>query len=239
MSNEVKISRRLFSAGAVSLSALTLAGCVRPPAQIPMAKILPSGSSYASQYAQNSENARRVAMMYGSVPDEQFPVPAVNLQHISPAFYRARVEYQTNEPVGAIIVNTNTFYAYLVEENGMAMRYGVGLGRAGFAWSGRATMTWKRKWPKWTPPANMIKRQPELEIYSAANGGMAPGLDNPLGARALYIFKNGRDTLYRLHGTGDAWSIGRAVSSGCVRFLNQDIIDLYDRVKDGAPILVV
>jgi len=177
--------------------------------------------------------------MYGPVPNEQFPVPAVNLQHISPAFYRARVEYQTNEPVGAIIVNTSTFYTYLVEENGMAMRYGVGLGRHGFAWSGRATMTWKRKWPKWTPPANMIKRQPELEIYSAANGGMAPGLDNPLGARALYIFKNGRDTLYRLHGTGDAWSIGRAVSSGCVRFLNQDIIDLYERVKDGAPILVV
>jgi len=246
MSKDIKFSRRIFSSGAVSLGALALAGCVRPPVRrqaLSTYSLEPNQyapTQYApNQYAPMSENALRIARIYGPIPDERFPVPAVNLEHISPAFYRARVQYQTDEPVGSIIVNTNTFYTYLVEENGMAMRYGVGLGRAGFAWSGRATMTWKRKWPRWTPPTNMIARQPELEIYSAANGGMAPGLDNPLGARALYIFKDGRDTLYRLHGTGDAWSIGRAVSSGCVRFLNQDIIDLYDRVQDGAPILVI
>ena len=116
------------------------------------------------------------------------------------------------------------------------MRYGVGLGRQGFEWSGRARIAWKRPWPTWTPPAEMIERQPELEEY---RHGMEPGLDNPLGARALYIFEGNVDTLYRLHGTNEVWSIGKAVSSGCVRLLNQDAIDLYDRVASGSPILVV
>ncbi len=119
------------------------------------------------------------------------------------------------------------------------MRYGVGLGRAGFEWSGRGKIQWKQRWPKWTPPSEMIARQPELEKYSAENGGMPPGLANPLGARALYIFEDGQDTLYRVHGSPEASSIGRAVSSGCVRLLNQDIIDLYDRVPSGSPIVVV
>jgi lipoprotein-anchoring transpeptidase ErfK/SrfK len=113
-----------------------------------------------------------------------------------------------------------------------------GSDETGFAWSGRAIVQWKQKWPKWTPPAEMIARQPELEPYSAANGGMAPGLDNPLGARALYIFQNGEDTLYRLHGSPEYKSIGKAVSSGCVRLINQDICDLYDRVPTRTPILV-
>ncbi|RVN88417.1 L,D-transpeptidase, partial [Sinorhizobium meliloti] len=120
-----------------------------------------------------------------------------------------------------------------------AMRYGVGLGREGFAWSGRGLIQWKQKWPKWTPPNEMIARQPVLAKYSADNGGMPPGLDNPLGSRALYIFQNGQDTLYRVHGTPEWQSIGKAVSSGCVRMVNQDVIDLYDRVRNKAPILVI
>ena len=116
--------------------------------------------------------------------------------------------------------------------------HGVGLGRAGFEWSGRAVVQWKQAWPKWTPPDDMIRRQPELVKYSAANGGMAPGLDNPLGARALYIFQNGEDTLYRLHGSPEWWSIGKSVSSGCVRLLNQDIMDLYNRAEVGAKVIV-
>ncbi len=119
------------------------------------------------------------------------------------------------------------------------LRYGVGLGREGFAWSGRGVIQWKAKWPRWTPPDSMIARQPKLAKYSASNGGMAPGIDNPLGARALYIFQNGQDTLYRVHGSPEWQSIGKAVSSGCVRMLNQDVIDLYDRVRGKAPILVV
>ncbi len=119
------------------------------------------------------------------------------------------------------------------------MRYGVGLGRQGFEWSGRANITWKQAWPKWTPPESMIERQPELEKYSAENGGKPPGLDNPLGARALYIFQDGVDTLYRIHGTPEYWTIGKAVSSGCVRMINQDVIDLYDRARTNVPILVI
>ena len=139
----------------------------------------------------------------------------------------------------ARLSGTEERFLYHVLGNDRAMRYGVGIGREGFAWSGRAIVQWKQKWPKWTPPEDMIARQPELERYSAANGGMPPGLDNPLGARALYIFQNGEDTLYRLHGSPEYRSIGKAVSSGCVRLINQDICDLYDRVPTRTPILVV
>jgi lipoprotein-anchoring transpeptidase ErfK/SrfK len=137
-----------------------------------------------------------------------------------------------------VVVDTSNHFLYLVRENGQAMRYGVGLGRAGFEWSGRALIQWKRKWPKWTPPAEMIAREPKLEKYSAANGGMQPGLMNPLGARALYIFQDGVDTLYRVHGSPEWNTIGKSVSSGCVRLMNQDIVDLYDRVPNKTPILV-
>ena len=113
---------------------------------------------------------------------------------------------------------------------------GVGIGRQGFTWSGRGTIQFKREWPTWTPPSEMIERQPELEEY---RNGMAPGLENPLGARALYIFQDGVDTLYRVHGSGEVASIGQAVSSGCVRLLHQDVIDLYNRVPVPSPIVVV
>lgn len=115
------------------------------------------------------------------------------------------------------------------------MRYGIGVGREGFQWSGTARVAMKREWPMWTPPAPMIRRQPELAKW---RGGMPPGLSNPLGARALYLFRNGRDTQYRLHGTPEWWSIGKEVSSGCIRLLNQDIIDLYNRTQVGAKVIV-
>ena len=128
---------------------------------------------------------------------------------------------------------------------GDALRYGVGLGREGFEWSGRGVIQWKQKWPRWFPPDEMIDRQPELEKYRARQipgtndweGKMEPGVINPLGARALYVFQDGKDTLYRLHGSPEWSSIGKSVSSGCVRLINQDIVDLYDRVPDGAPLV--
>ncbi|MEP3436837.1 MAG: L,D-transpeptidase [Hoeflea sp.] len=176
--------------------------------------------------------------MYGPKLDEQFPLPAIPYTEIDPAYLRQEVADPTGERPGTIVVSTSDRFLYLVRENGRAMRYGVGIGRQGFSWSGRAIVQWKQKWPKWTPPGEMIARQPELERWSAENGGMPPGLDNPLGARALYIFQNGEDTLYRLHGSPEYQSIGKAVSSGCVRLLNQDICDLYDRVPNRTPILV-
>jgi len=177
--------------------------------------------------------------MYGPKLDEPYPLPAIPYQEIDPAFLRQEVADPTGERPGTLVVDTGQRFLFLVRENGRAMRYGVGIGRDGFSWSGRAVVQWKQKWPTWTPPAEMIARQPELERYSAENGGMPAGLDNPLGARALYIFQNGEDTLYRLHGSPEYKSIGKAVSSGCVRLINQDVCDLYDRVPNRTPILVI
>ncbi|WP_436638675.1 L,D-transpeptidase [Microbaculum sp. FT89] len=217
------LSRRAFVVGTAGLAGVALAGCTNTVEQAEL-----DSPATISPYAR----------MYGPAPDEQFPLPAVDLTAVPEKYLRRQVDYETTETVGTVIVDTKNFYLYLVQENGKAMRYGVGIGREGFEWSGRARIAWKRAWPKWTPPNDMIARQPELEPYSAANGGMEPGLKNPLGARALYIFQGTRDTLYRLHGTSEEWSIGKAVSSGCVRLLNQDIIDLYDRVPIGSRILV-
>lgn len=222
-STDKTLSRRQVLAGTAALSGLALSGCVSSmPRQ---ANLVPQADLGPSVYS----------MMYGPLLEERFPVPGVDLSQVDQRYLRRQVDYDTRENVGTIIVDTNNFYLYHVQENGKAMRYGVGLGRAGFEWSGRANIAWKRPWPTWTPPADMIARQPELEPYRE---GMEPGLENPLGARALYIFQNNVDTLYRLHGTSEVWSIGRAVSSGCVRLLNQDVIDLYGRVANGSPILV-
>ena len=173
--------------------------------------------------------------LYAGVHGEAFEIPPVDMRLLQPGFRRQRVDYATIERPGTIIVDTAHRYLYLVAEDGKAMRYGIGIGRDGFTWSGRGEIRLKREWPTWTPPAEMIVRQPELEPY---RNGMAPGLENPLGARALYIFQDGRDTLYRVHGTDDPATIGLAVSSGCVRLMNQDVIDLYSRVPVGSAIVV-
>lgn len=223
------ISRRNFlglaAAGAASfsLSACTTTG----PAEVP-AGDAPAQTAYFGSYV----------TMYGPLYDEGYEIPAVPIERMDPRYLRQVVSDPTGERAGTIVVDTSQHFLYLVLGEGKAIRYGVGLGRAGFEWSGRANVQWKQKWPKWTPPADMIARQPELAKYSVDNGGMPPGLDNPLGARALYIFQNGEDTLYRLHGSPEWNSIGKSVSSGCVRLMNQDVIDLYDRVPGKAPILV-
>lgn len=154
---------------------------------------------------------------------------------VAPQYRRRRVSYATKEKPGTIIVDTSERYLYVVEENGKATRYGVGVGRAGFSWSGRARVGRKAEWPTWTPPPQMIRRQPELKKYA---GGMPGGKDNPLGARALYLYDGGRDTMYRLHGTNQPWSIGRAMSSGCIRMMNADVVHLYDRTPIGTRVVV-
>jgi lipoprotein-anchoring transpeptidase ErfK/SrfK len=176
--------------------------------------------------------------MYTSVFDEGFELPAIPVEKIDPRYLRQIVQDPTGEMPGTIVVDTQAHFLYLVRPYGEAIRYGVGLGRAGFEWSGRAIVQWKKKWPHWKVPGEMIARQPELAKYSVANGGMQPGLKNPLGARALYIFQNGEDTLYRIHGSPEWWTIGKSVSSGCVRMINQDVMDLYNRVPNKTPIVV-
>ncbi|MCX7304497.1 MAG: L,D-transpeptidase [Hyphomicrobiales bacterium] len=223
------LSRRGFlglaAGGAASLGLSACATVNTGPAYVDVPQDV--GASYGSY-----------ATMYGPVYDGGFEVPAVPIERMDPRYLRQVVPDPTGEPAGTIVVDTSQHFLYLVLGNGQAMRYGVGLGRAGFEWAGRANVQWKQKWPKWTPPDEMIARQPELAKYGVDNGGMPPGLENPLGARALYIFQDGQDTLYRLHGSPEWNSIGKSVSSGCVRLINQDIIDLYDRVPGKAPIVV-
>ncbi|HEX5933999.1 MAG TPA: L,D-transpeptidase [Pseudorhizobium sp.] len=178
-------------------------------------------------------------VIYGITNDGGHTLPAIPYSRIDSRFLRQEVSYETTEAPGTIVVDTRQHYLYLVQPGGKAIRYGVGLGKDGFAWSGRGTIQWKAKWPRWTPPGEMVERQPELRQFAAAQGGANPGLNNPLGARALYIFKDGKDTLYRVHGTPDWQSVGKATSSGCVRMLNQDVIDLYDRVPESASIVVI
>jgi len=176
---------------------------------------------------------------YGPVLDEGYAIPAVPVGVVPERYWRQRVPNPfPEERAGTIIIDTSTFYLHLVEEGGTAMRYGVGVGQQGFSWGGAAVVQYKRKWPTWKAPDDMVARNPDLAPYSVANGGMAPGLMNPLGARALYLFDNGEDTLYRIHGNPEAHSIGQAVSSGCIRLLNQDIIDLYERVPNRAKVIV-
>ncbi len=174
---------------------------------------------------------------YKARKDGGFNLPAIPVKKMKKQFLRQRVSYRTFEKAGTLIVDTKHRYLYLVEGGGKAMRYGIGVGKAGFEWSGQANVAWKQEWPKWTPPQEMIDRRPDLAKYGGENG-MKGGPKNPLGARALYIFQNGKDTLYRLHGSPQWASIGTAASSGCIRLINQDIIDLYSRVRNGAKIIV-
>ena len=177
--------------------------------------------------------------MYSALPDERFPIPEVDVSQVDEKWWRTDVDYPTTEKVGTVIVDTPHRYLYHVGSGGRATRYGIGVGREGFEWAGRGHIAYKREWPRWTPPDEMVARQPELEPYSIANGGMGPGLDNPLGSRALYIHEGNRDTIYRIHGNPEFSSIGRAVSSGCVRMINQDVIHLAANVRDGSAIVVI
>ncbi len=173
---------------------------------------------------------------YGPVSDGGFDVPAVDLEEIEPQFLRRVVPHDGLEPPGTIIVDVQARHLYFVEDGGRAIRYGVGVGREGMEWSGRAVVGRKAEWPRWIPTKDMIAREPEK--YRRWAGGMEGGLQNPIGARGLYLYQNGRDTYYRIHGTNEPWSIGTQVSSGCIRMINQDVMDLYGRVPVGAPVMV-
>ncbi len=172
---------------------------------------------------------------YGSKTDAGYRLPSIPIHKIPEKFRRQLIHYETKEKPGTIIVDTKNKFLYFVMDDNKAMRYGIGVGREGFEWSGTARIASKREWPVWTPPPAMIGRQPELAKY---RGGMPPGLNNPLGARALYLHNGRGDTGYRLHGSPEWWSIGQAMSSGCIRLMNQDIIDLYNRAEVGAKVIV-
>jgi lipoprotein-anchoring transpeptidase ErfK/SrfK len=146
-----------------------------------------------------------------------------------PKYEKQVVDYDGKERAGTVVVDTPNKFLYLVQGNGKAMRYGIGVGRPGFAWSGIKTISAKKEWPEWTPPAEMIARRPDLPRH------MEGGPQNPLGARAMYL----GSTLYRIHGSNEPWTIGTNVSSGCIRMRNEDVIDLYGRVNVGTRVVVI
>lgn len=175
---------------------------------------------------------------YGVTSDAGYSLPAIPIQKVKPQFHRQVVSYQTSERPGTIVVNTRERFLYYILSSDTAMRYGIGVGKQGFAWAGTAYVAWKQEWPTWHPPKEMAERKPEIAKY--VEGGMGPGLNNPLGARAMYLYnEKGQDTLFRLHGTPEWASIGTAASSGCIRLMNQDVIDLYKRVRPGRSTKVI
>ncbi len=179
-------------------------------------------------------NAAANAYFSGYQEDSGFQYRRTNFKKIDPVWHRQMVKYFSDEPPGTVVVDTNNHFLYWVWENNTALRYGVGVGREGFQWFGRARIDRKALWPRWVPPPEMLKRQPDLPRM--VEGGAA---NNPLGPRALYLYRDGSDLGYRLHGTLEPWSIGHDVSSGCVRMFPEDIVDLYQRCPKGTGVLVL
>src|SRR5580704_11554393 len=175
---------------------------------------------------------------YAAITTEPFPVPAIDLKRINAAYLRRTVNYASAEAPGTVIIDPAKRYLYYILGGGRAVRYGVGVGREGFGWNGEAYIRSKQEWPKWFPPADMRARQPELAKYAPPNG-MEGGPGNPLGARAMYLWQGNQDTYYRMHGTVEPWTIGSRVSSGCIRLINQDAIDLYVRTAINAKVIVL
>jgi len=173
---------------------------------------------------------------YAALDKEKFPLKALELEDVNPKFRRQQVAYRSDEPTGTIVVDVPNRYLYLVGSEGKALRYAIEVGREGFGWSGVATVDRKSEWPLWTPPAEMVARDPKVAPFAA---GMPGGPENPLGARALYLYQNGQDTLYRIHGGGHPTRLGKATSSGCIRLLDHDVIDLYGRVGTGTRTVVL
>ncbi|EYS94706.1 hypothetical protein H704_00903 [Bartonella bacilliformis Peru38] len=216
------LSRRIFLIAAP----LVLAGCLTPQSNV---------SRFPSQQAWYVPE--EVQALYGVVTNEPHFLPAIDLTTIHPKFWRQQVDYETTYPPGTLVIDTEKCFLYLIGENGKALRYGIGVGKEGLAFQGTGVIQYKRQWPSWRPTTAMMAREPER--YGHLGEGMPAGPDNPLGARALYLFQDGKDTLFRIHGSHETWSIGQAISSGCIRLLNQDIIDLYDRVPNGSHVVVL
>jgi lipoprotein-anchoring transpeptidase ErfK/SrfK len=152
------------------------------------------------------------------------------------AFKRQVVTFRTAEAPGTIIIDGNQHFLYLVQPGGQAIRYGIGVGRDGFGWAGKVRVGRMAEWPTWTPPAEMVARDANAAKWAA---GMPGGPDNPLGPRAMYLYEGDNDTIYRIHGTVEPWTIGLDVSSGCIRLNNDDVVDLYSQVKVGAKVIVL
>ncbi|MEZ5913404.1 MAG: L,D-transpeptidase [Paracoccaceae bacterium] len=215
------IRRALMLAASLAL----LAGCVQP-----------TTTATSAPETTNRKVPASVMARYAGSDEGPYHVATVDPNYLDERRYRVTVAYTGPEPAGTIVVDPYARVLYLVTGPQRAWRYGIAVGRAGKGFSGNATIQRKEEWPSWTPTARMVRTEPEL--YAAYAGGLPGGGANPLGARALYLYRGGRDTYYRIHGTNETYSIGRATSAGCIRLFNQDIIDLFERVPLGAHVKV-
>jgi lipoprotein-anchoring transpeptidase ErfK/SrfK len=234
------LTRRTVIAGASASAAAALAGCAssNPNPGIQTAALTapsppaPAGDIIEPDYHQ----------IYGEVKDLDFVVPTVNYSQVNSSFLRKNIAYATPEAAGTIVIDPANHYLYHVEGGGRATRYGVGVGREGFVWAGEATIHSKQEWPDWYPPKEMLDRRPELlkSMVDLQSGiGMHGGPANPLGARAMYLWQGNKDTYFRIHGTNEPWTIGLSQSSGCIRMINQDAMDLYQKTPIGTRVVVL
>lgn len=182
--------------------------------------------------AEQQANADYARWYVGKVPDGEYEIPQVDRSLLDADLQPQVVAYSGTQRPGTVIVDIDEKRLYHVLEGGRAKRYGVAVGRQGYSLTGVGTIGRKAKWPSWTPTANMVRMRPSMTRHAG------PGLANPLGARALYLYQGSRDTMFRIHGTNEPWSIGTSVSSGCIRMLNEDVLDLYDSVQVGSTVVV-
>ncbi len=217
---KMTLTRKLGALPA-ALALLALAACVDP-------SVSPSSSN--QPLPKPDEN------VYVASMDAGIQIPALPVEQIPESHRRQVVTFETDQPPGTIIINPKTRLLYFVTGKNKAIRYGISVGRAGFEWSGEAIVADKKPWPTWTPPKEMIARDPSLAKWERGQPG---GPTNPLGARAIYLTSGGKDYGYRIHGTPEWKSIGRNASSGCIRMINQDVIDLYNRLQGGEKVIVL
>ncbi len=227
----------------------SLAACVPDPSLMSAQNAEDAAKTAAAAQAAQAAEDKRLAdaarlnapmvdnsVIYAATMDGDFQIPAVPVSKVPAPLQRQMVDYAAPDAPGTIIIDPANKSLHLVTGPGRAVRYGIAVGKAGFEWSGEATITGRKTWPTWTPPKEMISRKPELAKWEEGQPG---GPTNPLGARALYLTTNGVDYGYRIHGTPEWNSIGRNASSGCIRMINQDVMDLYSRVPDGARVIVL
>jgi lipoprotein-anchoring transpeptidase ErfK/SrfK len=235
LQGDLKMTR--FSRRHVLLSVLALGVSARA-AQSQSATLRSEGDPFAGSMADgfpSDEQYYDPALLPPPESPIDYPIETVPPRRIKKKFRRQMVVFEGQEMPGTIVVDPENRFLYHVLAYGSAVRYGVGVGRAGFAWAGDAQVGMKRRWPRWVPPREMVDRDERAREWV---NGQPGGPGNPLGARALYLYANGQDTLYRIHGTNEPQSIGKAMSSGCIRMLNQDIAELYDNVIVGTPVIV-
>jgi lipoprotein-anchoring transpeptidase ErfK/SrfK len=202
----------------------------QPPQYAPQApQYAPQQPQYAPQVQPYQQPAYQRQPMYQEERQQAYEPATPARPDVDSKFLKQTVNYSGSEAPGTIVIDTPSKYLYLVQGDGRALRYGIGVGRPGFTWSGVKTVSMKKEWPSWTPPAEMLKRRPDLPRF------MEGGPENPLGARAMYL----GSSLYRIHGSNEPWTIGTQVSSGCIRMRNEDVIDLYNRVKVGTRVIVI